>query len=197
MRGEPRTAGEAVVSRRRLIENGMLIAAGLATRPVLFAAAEGMSDPSSADDPIKRMTIGNDRITRTVAFHRQTGLFTEQLTDLSTHADFIQPGRINMGMAQEFSFLCNGQQCEGTHAEFELVNSAESALPRGKSLTIRLRHKNLALEVSAIYIVYDGHPAIRKHLVLRNTGNGHAAHFASLHRSRRQFRSGRRMRPRC
>jgi alpha-galactosidase len=33
-----------------------------------------------------------------------------------------------------------------------------------------LRHKSLALDVSAIYIVYDHHAAIRKHLVLHNTG---------------------------
>src|ERR1035438_9389053 len=75
-----------------------------------------------------------------------------------------------MGMAQEFSFLCNGHQCEGTNSEFEFVNSNESALPHGKSLTVRLRHKNLALDVSVINIVYDGHSAVRKHLVLRNTG---------------------------
>ena len=159
-----------MVSRRHLIENGMLMAAGLAARSVLFAAAPGMSDLSGADDPLKTWTIGNDRIKRTVAFHPETGLLTEQLTDLSTHADFILPGKINMGMAQEFSFLCNGHQCEGTNSEFEFVNSNESALPHGKSLTVRLRHKNLALDVSVIYIVYDGHSAVRKHLVLRNTG---------------------------
>src|ERR1035438_861411 len=170
LRGEPRTAGEAVVSRRRLIENGKLMAAGLAARSVLFAAAPGMSDLSGSDDPLKTWTIGNDRIKRTVAFHPETGLLTEQLTDLSTHADFILPGKINMGMAQEFSFLCNGHQCEGTNSEFEFVNSNESALPHGKTLTVRLRHKNLALDVSVIYIVYDGHSAVRKHLVLRNTG---------------------------
>ncbi len=146
------------------------MAAGFATRPMLFAAPLGRDNYSGADDPLKTWTIGNDRIKRTLAFHPATGLLTEQLTDLSTHADFILSGKINMGMAREFSFLCDGHLCEGTNSEFELVNSGESALSQGKSLTVRLRHKILALEVSVIYIVYDGHPAIRKHLVLRNTG---------------------------
>jgi alpha-galactosidase len=41
----------------------------------------------------------------------------------------------------------------------------------GKSLTVRLRHRELALEVTAVYRVYDGHAAFRKHLVLRNAGS--------------------------
>jgi alpha-galactosidase len=42
-----------------------------------------------------------------------------------------------------------------------------------------LRHKELALEVAAVYRVYNGHPAIRKHLVLHNTGSSplHISHL--------------------
>ena len=175
----------------------MLIAAGFATRPVLFAAAPGRAEYSPVDDPIKTWTIGNDRIRRTVAFHPETGLLTEQLTDLSTRADFIALAKINRGMAQEFSFLCNGHQCEGANSEFELLNSGESPLPHGKSLTIHLRHKNLPLEVSVIYSVYDGHPAIRKHLVLRNTGARHHFIFRIFALRPSEFRSARRTKPRC
>lgn len=50
------------------------------------------------------------------------------------------------------------------------MSHSESELANGKSLTVRLRHRSLALEVSAIYSVYNGHAAIRKHLVLHNTG---------------------------
>jgi alpha-galactosidase len=50
------------------------------------------------------------------------------------------------------------------------LSASEAALQNGKSLAIRLRHKNLALEVSVVYSVYNSHPAIRKHLLLRNTG---------------------------
>ena len=51
-----------------------------------------------------------------------------------------------------------------------LLDAHQADLPNGKSLTLRLRHKELPLEVSVVYRVYNGHPAIRKHLVLRNTG---------------------------
>jgi alpha-galactosidase len=71
---------------------------------------------------------------------------------------------------QEFSFLCNGRQCAGNSPEFELVDAAQTAFGNEKSLTVRLRHKSLSLEVSVVYRVYSGHPAVRKHLVLRNTG---------------------------
>jgi alpha-galactosidase len=163
-----------VVSRRSLIENGILMAAGLAARPALFAKplTPFAAPPAMAGDdgPVKTWVIGNDKIKRILAFHPETGLLTEQWTDLSTHVDFIAPGKINMGMAQEFAFLCNGHQCEGANPDFDFVDAAEADLPKGKSLALRLRHKQLALEVSVIYSVYQGHPAIRKHLVLRNTG---------------------------
>jgi alpha-galactosidase len=163
-------AAEALLSRRRLIQNGLLMAAGCAWRPSFFAAAQNAEDYPGSDTATKTWTIGNDRIGRTLAFQPKTGLFTQQFSDLSTHADFIQQGKINTDMAPEFSFLCNGRVCAGTNAEFDLVSAKEPALANGKSLTIRLRHKELALEVDAVYSVYDHHPAIRKHLVLRNTG---------------------------
>jgi alpha-galactosidase len=84
-----------------------------------------------------------------------------------------------MRMGQEFSLLCNGHSCAGTNAVFDLLGAHQAALPNGKSLTIRLRHKELALEVAAVYRVYNGHPAIRKHLVLHNTGSSplHISHL--------------------
>ncbi len=44
-------------------------------------------------------------------------------------------------------------------------------MAHGKSLTVRLRQRTATLEVSVVYRMYDGHPALRKHLVLRNTGS--------------------------
>jgi hypothetical protein len=38
-------------------------------------------------------TIGNDRIERKVTFDPASGLFTERLSDLKTHTDFIVPGK--------------------------------------------------------------------------------------------------------
>jgi len=147
--------------------------------PWAFGGTSGLRDNPGVDDAGETWTIGNDLIARTVTFQPKTGLFTEQLSDLSTHVDFILPEKIRMDMAQEFSFLCNGQICGGTNSDFDLLSAGEAALQNGKSLAIRLRHKNLALEVSVVYSVYNSHPAIRKHLLLRNTGTAplHLSHL--------------------
>ena len=147
--------------------------------PRALRAMSDRGEPTGDDGGVESWTIGNDLLARTVTFQPRAGLFTQQLSDLSTHVDFIQPEKIRMSMAQEFSFLCNGQLCAGTNASFELLSAGEAVLANGKSLVVRLRHKRLALQVSVAYSVYDGHPAIRKHLVLRNTGSG-ALHFSHL-----------------
>jgi alpha-galactosidase len=116
-------------------------------------------------------TIGNDRIERKVTFDSASGLFTERLSDLKTHTDFIVPGKPRRISAREFSFACNGQTLTGSSSTFQLLRAGESTLPDGKLLTVRLRSTILPLEVSVMYRVYAGHPAIRKWLVLRNTGS--------------------------
>ncbi len=113
-------------------------------------------------------TIGNEQIARTLVYSSKAGLCTRQFSSLSTHADFALSKE--SGMGQEFSFHCNGHACEGDSAEFALVEASESALRNGRSLTIRLRHKELPLEVKVVYSAYDAHPAIRKYLILTNTG---------------------------
>ena len=114
-------------------------------------------------------TIGNDRIERSISFDSSSGLLTQRLTDLTTHKEFISSDKPARKPALEFSLLCNGETLTG--ASFQLVKAEQSTLPDGKSLTIHLRSKTLPLEVSVVYRVYDGHPAIRKWLLLRNTGN--------------------------
>jgi alpha-galactosidase len=113
-------------------------------------------------------TIGNDRIERTITFDSSSGLVTQRLNDLTTRTEFISSEKPTRRPALEFSFLCNGETLTG--ASFQLVKAEPSTLPDGKSLTIHLRSKTLPLEVSVVYRVYDGHPAIRKWLLLRNTG---------------------------
>ncbi len=174
-----RNAGRALVSRRRLIRNGLLMAASSACGPWAFGRATDRGDHPGSGSAIASWRIGNGLIARTVTFHAGSGLFTEQLSDLSTHVDFILPGKIRANLAQEFSFLCNGQICAGNNASFNLVDGSETALANGKSLAVNLRHKTLALEVSVVYCVYEGHAAIRKHLVLRNTGTT-ALHLSHL-----------------
>lgn len=50
------------------------------------------------------------------------------------------------------------------------MEAKQAKTENGSSLTVRLRHKSFPLQVSAVYRVYSNHPAVRKHLVLRNTG---------------------------
>jgi alpha-galactosidase len=118
-------------------------------------------------------TIGNDRIERRVTFDPASGLVTQRLTDLSTHTEFIPPGKPGL----EFSFACNGKTLTG--ATFELLKAEQNTLPDGKSLTIHLQNKTFPLDLSVVYRVYDGHPAIRKWLVLRNTGST-PLHFSHM-----------------
>jgi alpha-galactosidase len=157
----------------------MLVASGCVCAPWAFGGTAETQGNPVAGNAGKTWTIGNEQIERVVNFQEKTGLFTQQLSDLLTHVDFVLPGKMRMGMAQEFSFQCNGHTCAGTNAAFELLGADEAALPNGKSLTVRLRHKELALEVSVVYSVYDGHAAIRKHLALRNTGTT-ALHISHL-----------------
>ncbi len=108
-----------LLSRRRLIQSGLLMAAGCAWKPSLLAAAQGAVGGSDSKAAAKTWTIGNDRIGRTLAFDPKTGLFTQQLSDLSTHTDYIQPGD-GPWYGHGVSFVCDGRRA-GTHAEFELV----------------------------------------------------------------------------
>ncbi len=114
-------------------------------------------------------TIGNDRIERVVSFDPMSGVVTRRLTDLKTHTEYIPPQEPTRRAVLEFSFVCNGETLTG--ATFQLRKADQSTLPDGKSLTIHLQSKTFPLEVAVVYRVYDGQPAIRKWLLLRNTGS--------------------------
>src|SRR5271156_840706 len=113
-------------------------------------------------------TIGNAQIERKIIFDPASGLFTARLADLSTHYDFIAAEKSS---AAEFSFACNGETLTGAGSAFQLLRADESKLADGNLLTIHLQSKTFPLEVSVVYRVYNGHPAIRKWLVLKNTGS--------------------------
>src|SRR4029077_5763562 len=116
-------------------------------------------------------TIGNDEVQRTITFREDTGLTTERLSDLRTRTDYITQPHPSHNVQQEFSFQCNGQSYSGAGSQFALISAGEEGLANGKQLTIRLRAKAIPLEVSVVYAVYHGHPALRKHLLIRNTGS--------------------------
>lgn len=124
-------------------------------------------------------TIGNNEIKRTITFSETTGLSTAQLSDLKTQTDYILPSNAHYNVPKEFSLRCNGHTYNGAGAQFALAGVEETPLPNGKSLTVRLQARDIRLEVSVIYRVYDGQPAIRKYLALRNTGSAvlHCSHL--------------------
>ena len=116
-------------------------------------------------------TIGNDQIARTLIFEPSIGLYTDRLSDLATHTDLISIGKNHSSIAAEFSFQYEGKTYRGASSAFKLVDASENTIPNGKSLAIKLRGTDVPLEVTVTYAVYDGHPAIRKWLTLRNTGS--------------------------
>ena len=61
-----------------------------------------------------------------------------------------------------------------------MLKADQVTLADGKSLTILLESKTFPLQVSVTYRVYDGQPAIRKWLVLKNTGTEplHVSHLS-------------------
>ena len=171
--------GKAIVSRRTLIRSGLLAAAGCAWTPAGFSGTPLPAFAAGPGESGQNWTIGNDLLSRTLTFVPDRGLFTERLIDRSNQIELIRPGAHRSGTVAEFSLRCNGQICAGASADFDLLGAEEAQLANGRSLTIRLRHKSLALDVSAIYTVYTGHAAIRKHLVLHNTGTA-ALHISHL-----------------
>src|SRR5450631_71637 len=162
---------ESSFSRRRLIRDGALMVVAGSIRPALLCERAEAEDLKASDPAIQSWVIANGQIERAVSFNPKVGLYTNRLSDLTTRQNFIVPEKIRVDMAAEFSFQCNGRQYEGNSGAFELLGADERATVKGKSLTIRLRQKEVPLEVSVVYHVYDGHPAVRKHLVLRNSGS--------------------------
>ena len=138
----------------------------------------GQGQDETATDKSQSWTLSNGLVERTVTFDPASGLTTQQFC--AAFAECVRPGRAPNWMAHEFAFKCNGSICSGDKATFTLLSGTEARLVNGKSLTVRLRHKELPLDLSLVYRVYDGHPAIRKHLVLKNTGLAplHVSHMS-------------------
>ena len=114
-------------------------------------------------------TIGNGQIERAILFEPAIGLVTTRLVDLGTHKEYISAEKAGK-YAAEFSFACNGETLTGASSAFQFVSAEPSTSADGRSLTLHLRSKAFPLEVAVVYRVYNGHSAIRKWLVLHNTG---------------------------
>ncbi len=150
------------VSRRRVLKSGALMAAGCAWPS--FIRAESA-------DAEQTWTLGNPLVERVVGYQAGHGLYTKQIACLAMHKDYIAKGTDPAKAPAEFSFVSNGKSITSNGGGFELIEAKPEAMAKGKSLTVKLRHRTETLEVSIVYRMYDGHPALRKHLVLRNTGS--------------------------
>ena len=149
------------VTRRELLRAGAVLAAGSVCGPSLLG--EGAQQQA--------WSIGNALIRRDVAYAPGVGLYTTQIADVATGTNLLAAVADARRLAAEFSLLCDGQECRSNGGVFELVDTREDSGQSKRTRVVRLRHSKLPLEVSAVYSVYDGHAASRKHLVLKNTGS--------------------------
>jgi alpha-galactosidase len=132
-----------------------------------FACERPLRSQTSKD---QSWTLENDLIRRTIAFYPGAGLQTAQLSDKAARSDLLLPQRDITKARPEFSFNCDGKPCVSTGADFELLEATPANTTHGNSLSLRLKHKNIPLEVTALYSIYTAHCACRKSLVLKNTG---------------------------
>ena len=158
---------QSQLSRRRLIQGGMAMTAatlGLTDSFLHQALAEGVSQTVDAE---QRWTIGNQQISRTIVFKPGKGLYTEAL--VGAGAKFLSHD-FSLNAAREFSLQSNGHTYTGLNAKVTLLGAEELRMPNGRSLIVRLLQQEADLAIAVVYLCYDGHPAIRKHLVLHNRG---------------------------
>ncbi|UWZ85914.1 alpha-galactosidase [Occallatibacter riparius] len=148
------------VTRRELLQAGAVLAAGVVCGPSRLADA----------DQHETWSIGNALIRRDVAYAPGVGLYTTQIADLAAGTNLLGAVSDARALAAEFSLICDGQECRSNGGVFQLVDTREDSGEGKRTRAVRLRHIKLPLEVRAVYSVYDGHAAIRKHLVLKNTG---------------------------
>jgi len=114
--------------------------------------------------------VANALIRRDVVYTPGVGLYSSQLLDLATNNTLLETAPDPRKTSPEFSFVCNGHKCRSNGGVFGLIESTEAAIPGGRRRIVRLRHNKLPLDVAAVYSLYDGHAACRKHLLLKNTG---------------------------
>lgn len=118
-------------------------------------------------------TIGNGLIEREVRFDPRVGLYTSKWLHKVTGTDFMQRAQAAKNWGPEFAFEADGVRIAGSQGgKFELLGAAEGNPPlAGKRLSFHLRVKSPPLLVTVNYEVYDGFPAVRKWIEIRNQGS--------------------------
>jgi alpha-galactosidase len=154
------------LTRRQVLKSGAVLAAGtLCERSLRAQTHDQATEPND-----QSWTLDNELIRRDVAFRLGVGLYTPQLSNKSTKTDLLLPGRDIAKARPEFSFNCDGRPCTSNGGDFELIGASNPTTSNSKSLSVRMKHKNIPLEVTALYSIYTGHAASRKSLLLNNTG---------------------------
>ncbi len=124
-------------------------------------------------DP-KSWAIGNDLVERVIRFDPNTGLRTTSWRNKQTGTEFMNHVPQVAATGGEFAFAAGGKQyVGGAHGTFDFVSdSIVDAAPRGKELRILLRSHDQRLTVTVHYVVYEGHPVIRKWIEIKNESSG-------------------------
>ncbi len=113
----------------------------------------------------RRWTVGNDLVSRTIAFSSTDGLQTTALNYLVTNHDFLT----HTARGLEFSFTASGKQFDG-HSPWRLSNAITTQLPNGKALRLTLQNTGEGLDVTVYCAAYNDQPALRQWLSIKNTG---------------------------
>ena len=148
------------ISRRYVLRSGAAIVAGI-------TCTRSLSGQSATD---QTWTLENDQIRREVAFRKGAGLYTRQISDKATGTHLLLPARDPAKARPEFSINCDGKPCTSNSGDFDLLDATPTNTGTGVSLSVRLQHKQIALQVTALYSVYKQRAAFRKSLLLKNTG---------------------------
>lgn len=116
--------------------------------------------------------IGNALVERQIRFLPELGLSTVKWRHHVTGTDFVDNAVRPTPRGNEFSFWADDHKFSGSSpAAWQLVDTRASQLARnGQSLEIHLRSTARPIEITAVYAVYDGHPVIRKWMVIQNLG---------------------------
>jgi alpha-galactosidase len=155
------------VSRRDILRSGAALVAGIACERSLHGEAHA----DFAEPKDESWAVENDLIRRDVGFRPGVGLYTTQLSDKSAKIELSLPARDVAKARPEFSFNCDGKSCASNDGSFDLLAASPTSTGTRSSLSVRMKHKNIPLEVTALYSIYTGHAASRKSLLLKNTGS--------------------------
>jgi alpha-galactosidase len=149
------------------------------TRSLVLAAALALGAASGASSDEARIETGpdgrswvlkNGLVERHVLFGGEQGLRTSVFRRVESGTDFLG-GDADGAVDPEFGVRIDGEEVRGASAVFELLEAkATSLAPAGKSLVVRLHHREVPVEVAVTYAIYDDHAVTRKWIALTNHG---------------------------